>query len=879
MIHQKNGEQIGKTISHYKIMGVVYKAQDTKLKRTVALKFLPPELTRDPEAKERFVREAQAASALDHPNIGTIYDINETKEGQLFIAMACYEGETLKQRIERGPSKIKDSIKLATQVAEGLANAHEQGIIHRDIKPANVMVTGENRVKILDFGLAKLQGQSQFTKAGTTLGTVAYMSPEQLRGEDVDHRTDIWSLGVLIYEMVTGRLPFKGDYEQAVTYAILNEDPEPMTGLRTGVPMNLEGIVVKAMAKEPTERYQHADEIPVDLKAIKVRPGGIPRVSSTTVGAAAAPRRSRWQPVMFLLLVGFMVGAVAAGIAVWRWIQPTPPTALARFALALPATQRLMAAPGPLVTISPDGTRFVYVGVGERGTQLFLRPIDQLDASPIPGTDDAYMPFFSPDGAWVGFFADGKLKKVALAGGPPLTITETPGSTGGASWGPNDLILFAPSRNSGLFRVSAAGGVPQATSTPDDKRGETAHLWPEILPDGKAALFTIWSGSLEGAQIGVLFLESGEVKRLPQEGTNPHYAYTDHLVYGSADGSGSLLAVPFDLGRLQVTGPTMPILEDVAVTSGGVARFSVSRNGSIVYLPGSTNRTLVLVDRQGTARTLTEDRHDFNWPRFSPDGKQVAVAIREGGARSDIWVYAVEQGTLSRLTFEGENRDPEWTPDGKRVTFNSNRAGTADLFWMPADGSEAAEPLLIAELHQRGASWSPDGKLLVYRARHPTTLRDIWVLPSGGEPWAYLQTPFDEWSPMLSPDGSWLAYTSNESGRPQVYVREFPGSGGKWQVSTDGGTEPMWAPNGRELFYRLGNKMVAVGIDTEPAFTVGTRKVLFDEEYVPWRWHTNYDIHPDGKSFVMIKGGEGSTELVVVLNWAEELKRRVPGGK
>ncbi len=885
---------IGQTISHYKIleklgeggMGVVYKAEDTKLKREVALKFLPTNALQGEAEKDRFLREAQAAASLNHSNIATVYEVDEADD-KAFIAMELIHGHSLHDIIEKGPLKIGEAINYANQIAAGLQVAHKKGITHRDIKSANIMITEEEpapgsrgQVKIMDFGLAKLADRSMMTKEGTTLGTAAYMSPEQSRGEKVDERTDIWSLGVVLYEMISGQLPFKGDYEQAVMYSILNEDPEPLTALRTGVPMALDGVIAKALAKDPDTRYQHVDEMPVDLKAIKASPSGISRVSTTTGVAAGAPPTARWRHALPWSLVVLMT--VVAGImTLWGLMRPTPSTRgpLARFVVTLPSRQQLVGVIGSEVALSPDGMHFAYVGVGVEGTQLFLRAMDQLDARPILGTEGARSPFFSPDGQWVGFFTERRLKKVALAEGPPLTIAEASGTARGASWGSNDVIVFNPIEGSGLTRVSAAGGVPELVTTPNVKDGEVDHRFPEILPGGNAVVFTIWTGSIEDAHIGVLSLKTGEVKRLRLEGTSPRYASTGHLLYGRADGL--LLAVPFDLVRLEVIGPVAAILEDIMVEAGGDANFTISRNGSLLYFHSTLALRIVMVDRQGAAYPVSEELGSIATPRFSPDGGRIAITgISEGGTE-DIWVYDMEQGTLSPLTFEGANTYPIWTPDCTRVTFSSDRAGTWDLFWKPADNSGPAESLLTAEHEQIADSWTPDGQLLIFEETHPTTGRDIWVLPLEGKrtPWTYLQTPFDEWSPLVSPDGRWLVYVSDRSGRAEVYVGAFPDPRGQWQVSSGGGKEPLWAPNGRELFYRSGSKIVAVAVEMEPVFTVGTREVLFEEPYMVHPLQTNYDIHPDGERFVMIKREEASPQLIVVLNWFEELKRRVPGGK
>jgi len=859
-------------------MGVVYKAKDTKLKRTVALKFLSPELTRDKEAKERFVHEAQAASALDHPNICTVYEIDED-QGQMFIAMAYIEGQSLREKAKAGPLKLDDALGIAIQVGQGMHEAHEKEVVHRDIKSANVMVTAKGQAKIMDFGVAKLAGQTRFTRTGATMGTAAYMSPEQARGEKVDYRTDIWSLGVVLYEMVIGQLPFKGDHEQAVMYSILNEEPEPMTGLRTGVPMELERIVSKALTKDSAARYQHADDLLVDLRLLRDNIAAFLKSPIVKVPAISKPQPKRWKRVLPWILAALMAAFAVTAYQKLEYLISSAGGDVTRFPLAIPSSQRFVSATGPGIALSPDGKSLVYTGQGEVRRQLYVRKMDQLEASPLPGTEGAYAPFFSPDSQWVGFFSGNKLKKVALAGGPPLTIIEGSGNYKGASWGQNDIIIFGVP-GSGLSQVSSSGGTPQTVTTPDVEKGEHGHRWPDILPGGKAALFTIWRGGLEDASIGLADLETGEVKLL-LKGVTSLYAPAGHIVYGGADGS--LLAVPFDLKQLKVAGPVILLLDNINVKNGGSADFAFSRNGSLVYFTGSaSNRTLVLTDRQGHEQSLTKEQRIFRAPCFSPGGKRVAVGIYNKGGY-DIWVYELEQGPLTRLTFEGDGWYPRWTPDGQRVAFCSNRAGTYDLYWKQADGSSAAEPLLIAEFPQYEISFSPDNKLLVYREIHPDTGRDIWILPLEGErkPQPFLQTSFNEFTPILSPDGRWLAYTSDESGLTEIYVRAFSDSGGgRWQVSTGGGTEPLWSRGGRELFYRSGDNIMSAAIETEPIFKVQTRKVLFEDIYVRNYSHTNYDIHPDNKRFVMIKSPlEMSTEMIVVLNWFEELNRLVPTEK
>jgi serine/threonine-protein kinase len=558
-------------------------------------------------------------------------------------------------------------------------------------------------------------------------------------------------------------------------------------------------------------------------------------------------------------------------------LTPSKGTEVTRFTLAIPLNQRFVSLTGAGIALSPDGTSLVYTGQGEADTYLYVRKMDQLETSPIPGTEGAIQPFFSPDSQWVGFFTAGKLNKVNLGGGPPLTISEVSVNPAGASWSPDGIIIFG-SYSFGLFQVSSSGGTPQNITTPDPEKGTSSHRWPEILPGSKAVLFTIFPGNLEGASIGLANIETGEVKLLKEEGTYPRYTPTGHLVYGGTDGS--LLAMPFDHKRLEITGSVISLLDNINVKGGGPANFALSRNGSLAYLEGSTSsNTIVLADRQGGEQSLIKEERGFRSPRFSPDGKRVAVEISEGGIL-DIWTYRLDFGPLTRLTFGSYDLYPVWTSDGQRIIFSSNRAGTADLYLKKADGSSAAEQLIITEFDQYETSLSPDSKILVYREIHPSTRRDIWVLPLEGErkPQPFLNSSFNEFTPMLSPNGRWLAYTSDESVRNEIYVRTFPdASAGRWQVSTEGGTEPLWSRDGRELFYRGKGKIISVAVKTEPMFELGARKELFEDVYVRRSSHTNYDIHPDNKRFVMVKPPERiSTEMIVVLNWFEELKRLVP---
>ena len=558
-------------------------------------------------------------------------------------------------------------------------------------------------------------------------------------------------------------------------------------------------------------------------------------------------------------------------------VQPTPPPN--RFVIGLPPDDKINTNG---LALSPDGRTLVYIGNRSGVLQLFRRSMDQLEAVPIPGTEGAQVPFFSPDGQWVGFFTEDKLKKVALAGGPAVTLREISGGRWGASWGLDDTIAFSLP-GSGLLRVPAVGGAPQPLIKVEAGQGES-HRWPDILPSGKAVLFTVFPGTLEEAHIAVADLETGQHAIL-LKGTQPRYVRTGHIVFARP---GSLWAIPFDADRLELTGAPAPLLEDIQVNGGGLANYATADDGSLGYLSGAPARqvTMVWVDRKGMAEPLEAPPRAYTQPEFSPDGRQLTVTIqREEGGKDHIWVYDLPRGALTRLTFEGDNHASFWTPDGKRIAFRSTREGRSNLFWKPADGSAPEERLTTSEYYQQGGSFSPDGKLAFYRENHPTNREDIWVVPLEGErkPSLFLQTPFDELVPRVSPDGRWIAYLSDESGRFEVYVRPFPSSSGKWQISTEGGVEPLWARNGRELFYRTGDKVMAVEITTQPSFQAGTPRLVFEGSYVRHGGtpETNFAVTPDGQRFLMLKAVEQQpqSEIRVVLNWFEELKAKVPTGK
>jgi serine/threonine-protein kinase len=873
-------------------MGEVYRARDTRLGRNVAIKILPEQLSNDPVRKQRFEREAKTISSLNHPHICVLYDVG-SQDGVDYLVMECVEGETLAKRLEKGPLPLEQVLKYGTQIADALDKAHRNGVVHRDLKPGNIMLTPTG-AKLLDFGLAKpaapltsvatltaaVTQSSPMTEQGAIVGTFQYMSPEQIEGKELDGRSDIFSLGAVLYEMLTGQRAFQGKSQLSVASAILEKEPAPISTVKPMTPPALDHAIRRCLAKDPEERWQTARDLELELKWIAE--GGSQVTLAPIVPAKGIHALGR-RPLI-LSMGALLLGVVIASLVSWG-LRPSPlPRPVSRTVITLPPGQRLAVADQPAVALSPDGTHLAYVAIQGGTQQIYLRAMDSLAATPIPGTEGAVNPFFSPDGQWLGFFAGGKLKKVSASGGTALSFNDTAFPVG-ASWNSQGMIAFAPSPVSVLQQVSEAGGTPQPLTRL--AKGEVSHRWPEFLPGGKAVLFGAGTNyaNWSNARVVVQKVETGERRDLIQAGTHPRYAPSGHLVYMQA---GSLMAVPFDLERLEVTGTAVPVVQGVLQsTPNWAAQYSFSATGSLVYVPGGLQAAqcrLVWVNRNGAEQSLASPARAYRYPRLSPEGRRLAVGITE--PEPQVWLYDVSRETLTRLTFEGNaNLNPIWTPDGKRIVFQSNRAGPPNVFWQLADGSGGLERLITSEYAQAANSWSPDEQFLAFIEITPTTGYDIWVLRlNDRKAQPFLRTPFTESAPRFSPDGRWLAYVSDESGRFEVYLQPYPGPGGKWLISTEGGTEPVWNPNGRELFYRIGDKMMAVEITMQPGFSAGKPKVLFEGKYLPTPiTFSNYDVSPDGRHFLMLKPSDqeaaASTQINVVLNWFEELKRRVPTGK
>jgi len=863
-------------------MGEVYRARDTRLERIVAVKILPDHLSDRAELRERFEREARTIASLNHPHICVLHDIGQ-QDGTDFLVMEYLEGETLAERLKRGPLPIAQVLQYAIEISDTLDKAHRKGITHRDLKPGNIMLT-KSGTKLLDFGLAKLRGPqgpvaslsalptegSNLTAQGTIVGTLQYMAPEQLEGKEADARTDIFAFGVVVYEMATGKKAFEGKSQASLIAKILETDPPPISSLQPMTPPALDRVVKRCLAKEPEKRWQTASDLCEELKWIAEE-------STTRAAFAAVPaasRRKNWLKTA-LWSAAALGTSFIVGFTVWS-LKPAAPKPVTRFAMSLPRRLSLL---DSAIAISPDGTRLVYAaGTSNLSTQLYIRQMDGLEARPIPGTEGGGNPFFSPDGQWIGFATFGELMKVSLSGGAPVSLGPVNfAGFSGASWGSQGRIAVVPQAGSPIQQIPDTGGNLQPLTRLE--KGEAGHRWPEFLPDGKSVLFTVGAGT--ATKIAVQSLGSGEHRDLIAAGDFPRYAFSGHLVYLQG---ANLMAVPFDPQRLAITGAAVPVIEGVQAASGGAA-YSISSTGTLIYIPGSAQAAglkLVWVDRKGIEQPVNAPPHNYVLPKVSPDGKHVAAGIEE--ADSQIWVYDLGRDTLTRLTFEGSsNIDPVWTPDGKRIVFK----GTGNrLFWQPADGSAGAEALTGSELAANNVpgSWTPDGQVLTFMEINPDTGYDVYTLSlKDGKPQPFLRTPSVETAPRFSPDGRFIAYASDESGRIEIYVRSYPGPGGKWQISSEGGSEPVWNPKGGELFYRAGNKMMAVDVTVQPTFSAGKPRTLFEGPYLPTpRSFPDYDVSPDGQRFLMLKPSEQTsslTQIVVVQNWFEELKQKVPAWK
>ena len=873
-------------------MGEVYRGRDPRLGRDVAIKVLPSNASVDPGRLHRFEQEARAAAALNHPNILAVYDVG-VHDGVPYIVSELLDGKTLRERIKDGSITVRTAIDYAEQMAHGLAAAHEKGIVHRDLKPDNVLVTSDGRVKILDFGLAKLIDQESTgaissvlptsppgTSPGLVLGTTGYMSPEQVRGALIDRRTDIFALGVVLYEMLTGRRAFIRETVPETMTAILREDVPDLHSSNPQVPLPLEQVLRRCLDKDPARRFQSTQDL-----AFALSTAGSATTSSVAVMPAAEPPMASHRGYLGVVAV---LGLALIALSVVHFREPMAvrmPSPMARVAITLPPGNEMAHRLWPALALSSDGSKLAYTALqGTAAPRLFLRVMDGTTAKAIAGTEGAHSPFFSPDGQWIGFFAQGKLKKVPADGGAAQVLCDAPGGMGG-DWAADDTIYFVPSNTDGVWKVSASGGTPEEVTKVDRSKGEVSHRWPQALPGGKAVVFTVWVGpGWDEKSLQLHVLGTGERRVLAQGASGGRYVASGHLVY-NRDGAQNLMALPFDLARLQVAGgPAVTLVEQVWEGGAEGAQFAVSDAGTMAYVsshPHRYERRLAWIDRQGKVESLSAPPRPFYDPRISPDGQEIAVSSEEATER--VWTYNFARATLTPLTPASvSSQAPAWMPDGTRVVYRGSREGFRNLFWNAANGRNQEERLTTSENLQTPVSVSPDGKRVAYTDVDRLTGNDIWVVSLDGDRAAqpFLKTPASESNAHFSPDGRWLAYASDESGRIEVYVQPFPGPGGKWTISTDGGNEPVWSRDGRELFYRNGDAVMAVPITSHPTFAAGLPRRLFSAQFEPTGTGTSgYDVSPDGRRFLMIQPTEPeppATQVNIVINWFEELRRLVP---
>jgi serine/threonine-protein kinase len=871
-------------------MGEVYRARDLKLKREVAIKILPDEFSRDADRVNRFQREAEVLASLNHPNIAAIYDVQEAS-GSRFLVLELVEGQTLADRIQSGRIPIEEAVQIAKNICEALEAAHEQGIVHRDLKPANIKVTPDGKVKVLDFGLAKATEPSPaatlsnsptvlsaaMSNTGVILGTAAYMSPEQAKGRAVDKRADIWAFGVVLWEMLTGERLFQGETMTDVLAAVVTKEPD-----LNRTPLKLRRLLRRCLEKDPKRRLRDIGEVRFLLEEgetdarVQVPP----------------PNKSLWAiPALLLALVA---------LAFVHFRESPSPQPMMRFNVDL--GPGAVASPRVTASISPDGRRLVFVSRGADGRDhLMMRLLDQANPTVIPETENATDPFFSADSLWIGFFADGKMKKVSVQGGGALALCDVV-SARGASWGDDGYIIATLNSTSGtgLSRIPDSGGVPQMITSPAD-RGQASDRWPQVLPGNQSVLFTSSkvAGDYENGDIEVLSLKTGQVKVVARGGYFGRYmAITGsigELVYVR---QGILLGVPFDAATSEVRGSATPLLQDVAADAPTAAgRFDFSGNGTFIYLSGKTSALdwpLVWLDSSGKMEPLLNSPRAYYNPRLAPDGKRVAYSV----SLKDIEVYDWTKDRTTRLTFAQQNQvnaHPVWAPDGAHIVFRNQSSEGFSLQWIRSDGAGESKQLLAQKGDIRPYSFSPDGRRLAFGAGGGQAGLDLWTTmldlsdpdnPKVAKPELFLSTPFEEYEPAFSPDGRWIAYRTNPSGSTEVFVQPFPGPGGKWAIGA--GRHPVWSRNGKELFYfGLDNRIMVTHYTSQrDSFVAEKSRVWSDTQILePNLVFSNMDVAPDGKRFVISRrpdwlgGQKQSLEVTVMINFFDELRRIAPVSK
>lgn len=881
---------IGETISHYKVieklgeggMGEVFLAEDTKLDRKVALKFLPSHMSVQDDVKARFIQEAKAASALNHPNVCTIYDILEA-DGRIFIVMEYVDGQTLRDK--RGPISEKQTLEIAAQIADGLAAAHEKGIVHRDIKSENIMLRKDGIPQIMDFGLAKLRGVSRLTKEGSTLGTVGYMSPEQALGHEVDHRSDLFSLGVVIYELLTDEMPFKGGHEAAIMYEVVNVDAAPPSAVKPDIDPELDRIVLECLQKEPSERYQGAREIAKDLRRFKRDSG---RKTASRISPARSVTRSHVQPVApapsvsklpWILTALFGLGLIAL-IALYAQ-KPDQQKELIHATISVPKDNT----PGFLgygLAISPDGRSVVFAMADTGGTKLWLRSLDSPSARPIEGTERGVQPFWSPDGRHIGFFTGmNTLKTVPVSGGPPTTLSEGISAARGATWMADNSILVTTSMYSTIERISASGGAFTRVTELDQAAGDQTHRWPVALPDGEHFLFYARVAEISGSEndaICVGSIKDGSFKRLVKARSQGIYS-NGHLLFIRGT---TLLAQPFDLDRLELSGDPFPVTQNISYTSRfSIGDFSASTGGRLVYTTGSIMSAiqLLVIGDDGLVGDTVGSPAEYVSAAMSPDGARVAMTIYDlEKSNFDLWMHEIDRNVRTRLTFDpGYDNNPAWSPDGRTIAFakGAGRDTLRSIALLEPDGASIAREFLSESDASQlfPTSWSPSGHEILCNRIIGGNADIVMAVRTDPPQWKPLIAgEHNEFNGDVSPNGRWLAYESDESGRNEVYLTTFPEPGRKWQVSKTGARMPLWRGNGAQLCFQSQDDIRVVDVEaTESAVRLSESRRLFATK--PGTLLLGADS--DGRRFLFRETlNVGALEIHLVTDWLEAAKKR-----
>ena len=868
-------------------MGEVYRARDMRLERTVAIKILPAQFSSDPVRKQRFEREAKTISSLNHPHICVLYDVGH-QDGTDYLVMECVEGETLAKRLEKGPLPFEQVLKYGAQIADALDKAHRNGVVHRDLKPGNIMLTPTG-AKLLDFGLAKAAApltsaaaltavtqDSPVTEQGSIVGTFQYMSPEQVEGKEVDGRSDIFSLGAVLYEMVTGQHAFPGKSQLSVASAILEKEPAPITAAKPLTPLALDHAIGRCLAKDPEERWQAARDLAQELKWIAGSSSQAP--VSVELAARRKLRERSLEIGVALLLLALAVTALFA-FHYWRAASETPLV----FRLSIPPPENSELEPD--LALSPDGRQLAFVAHTDGTSHLWLRPMNALDSRVLPGTQDAQQPFWSPDGRFLAFFAGGKLKKMEIVNSAIQTLCDAPDPRGG-SWSSSGVILLSPLSTGPLFQVPEEGGMPSPVTTVDTQRREVNHRWPYFLPDGRHFLFFRYRTGLSRKPIWLGSLDSKDQKQILESASMVQFAPPDYLIYVRER---VLMIQRIDLKHMEMKGGALPLAEDVqAEGENGVtgrAAFTVSASGVLAYHAGQPSITQIFsYDRKGKTLGTFGPPGIYDEPSLSADGKFIALTNEVPGTGRNVWVFDLTRGTQSRLTFDPSEDDgtPLWTPDGTHIVFTSNRSGYSDIYWKPSNGGAKEELLYASATNKYADDISADGWYLLFENQYVGGQHiQLWVLPLSGErkPWVYLQSDFDLAHAAFSPDGRWVTYVSPESGRSEAYVQSFPQPGVKFQISNGGADSPAWRRDGRELFYiGPGDKITAVGIEPGATLRPGIPQQLL---HVPMTSHlltaarTEFDVSADGQRILVNKLLEERTPrpITVLTDWTAELKK------